>query len=111
MAYDLDLIRAIFQEFGVHSPSQPLIRTDGVTLSPPYVVGADPTAVPAHVDRLVDVGLVQRTNDIHMKYDPDPVTLRITEAGRPWVRRAYDDTQWQQSVQELKQLLESGTGT
>jgi len=101
--YDLELVRAILQVFG--EPQDGYIDTDGFSLSPPTIVGRDPRSVPRHVDRLLEVGILRQTREIQMKHHPDPVTLRTTEAGREWVRRAWSDRHWEESAPTLQQLL------
>jgi hypothetical protein len=105
MSYDLDLVRAILRQFG-RPQARGFLDTDGATLSPPTVVGADERALPIHVERLIEVGLVRQTNEIHMRYPPDPVTLRVTEPGRTWVRRAFNDEEWSECSGELTILLD-----
>jgi hypothetical protein len=103
--YDLDTFRTILRQFGVFGTAPDIFSADGVILTP---IGGVPgsEAVPGHVDRLVDVGLLRVTNDIHMKHHPDPPTLRVTEEGRIWVRRAYDDAAWNESSAELRALTD-----
>lgn len=107
MSFDLDLVRAILRQFGVMNDAKDFLSADGVSLSPPLGIG-NSEALPAYIDRLVDVGLLRRTNDIHMKYHPDPVTLRVTEEGRVWVRRACDDVSWAEAVPHLERLVKHG---
>ena len=107
MQYDPELVRAILRKFGSVGNTPDVLHTDGMTLSPPagFELSED---ISNHVDRLVSVGIVRRTNEIHMTNHSDPATLRATEAGRRWVRAAYDDDEWNESVLTLRQLLSAG---
>lgn len=103
MHYDLDVFRAILRQFAIVDRPRDIFSTDGVILtSMGDIAGSE--AVPEHADRLVDVGLVRRTNDIHMKKHPDPPTLRVTDEGRIWVRRSHDGALWAENAPELQRI-------
>lgn len=78
MQYNTDLARTILREFADQANASIPLRTDRMTLSPP---GGLPLSddVANHIDRLVSVGILQRTNEIPMKPPADPGTLRATD--------------------------------
>ena len=105
MPYDSDLVRQILRALATTGQDPIWLGTDGVALSPPAGLGYGPE-VYEHIDRLVNVGLIRRTNEIKMRNHLDPVVLRSTEEGREWVRRALDEDAWNESRPALEHLLE-----
>jgi hypothetical protein len=103
--YDFDLMRSVLKHFAYVDDSGTVTATDRTTLSPPRFENSE--ALPEHVDRLIAAGLLMTTHDITMRNHPDPVTLRATERGREWVRRAYSDSEWEQSLPAFKDLIDS----
>ncbi len=106
--YDLSLVRRLLQAFGGPSDDGAYIKTEGLTLYPPSGF-ASSEANSAHIKLLLKAGLIRVTREIKMTYHPDPPTLRVTEIGRIWVRRAHVDAMWTESVSELQALLDSAT--
>ena len=100
-------MRDILRQFGTNEDQLIPLRTDRMTLSPP--AGFPPNEqVANHIDRLVTVGILRRTHEIHMTNHPDPVTLRATDQGREWVRYSHDDVAWARNEPTLQRIISGG---
>jgi hypothetical protein len=101
MELDLALVRKIMRSLGTEVPSVPHVITDTFILGYTYQdIEAD------HLDLLVQVGWVRPSHDLHMRNHPDPVTYRPKEEGKLWVRRAWNDAEWETAIPEARAVLD-----
>jgi hypothetical protein len=105
MIYDYDVLRKLLLEFVIDSESGPIPSTDKVTLSPPS--GFPLTEeTHRHVDRLVAIGILQRTKEIEDRYRGPVPTLRLAADGSVWAWRSLSDEAWDRFLPDLHALVE-----